>query len=624
MSRSGQVALVIVSILGIVLLLVLIQLRGPSPEAASAPPERFSAVRAMSAFDSTIGGTVPHPVGSQANRVIRDRIVAQFNRLGYETHVRRSFACDGRGVCGTVENITARPPGQPGGPTVVAVAHYDSVPAGPGASDDGTGVAVLLEVARAIRAEHFHNPVMFLVDDGEEAGLLGAEAFVESPVMRFVSAVVNVEARGTSGPSFLFETSRDNRRFIGPIARALPRPDTDSLAPAVYDLLPNDTDLTVFKRVGLSGVNFAYIGDVENYHTPNDDIRHVDLRSVQHQGENVLAAVRVFANSDLSKRTTGNAVWTDVLGFFVISWPSSASLPVAILSLMAAFVAVALLIRDRESTFREVAAGLIAFVASIAAASLAGIVVWYLASLRGMTWLAHPLPSIVAAWTVGVIATVAVVGAFRRQARCAGVLAGIAVAWNVVAIAVAATFPGASYLFLLPAVAMSLVGLVRGMEIADDEPGLIISALIAAIFWFPLATSLYESLGAPSLVVSAIALALVTSTFAPLFDRVSGRAIAIAAAGVLVLALLGALLPPVSASHPRRIPITWLDNGARTQWIAGKVSDRMQQAVRFSPAPGRLFPWSMRATPVFTAPAPAIPLSPVSIEKIGESPPASA
>ena len=130
--------------------------------------------------------------------------------------------------------------------------------AGPGASDDGTGVASLLEIARIIRTEKYRNPVTFLIDDGEEAGLLGAEAFVtDRAYVESIGAVINLEARGTSGPSVLFETSTNNRWFVPIIARALPHPVTTSLFYSIYELLPNDTDLTVFKRVGLTGVKAA-------------------------------------------------------------------------------------------------------------------------------------------------------------------------------------------------------------------------------------------------------------------------------------------------------------------------------------------------------------------------------
>ena len=53
--------------------------------------------------------------------------------------------------------------------------------------------------------------LVFLVDEGEEAGLLGASGFVaDHPLAPAIGAVVNLEARGTSGPSVMFETSGDN------------------------------------------------------------------------------------------------------------------------------------------------------------------------------------------------------------------------------------------------------------------------------------------------------------------------------------------------------------------------------------------------------------------------------
>ena len=55
----------------------------------------------------------------------------------------------------------------------------------------------------------------------------------------------------------------------------MPRPSTSSLFYEVYEHLPNDTDLTVFKRLGLAGINFAAIGHVVHYHTPLDNLENV-------------------------------------------------------------------------------------------------------------------------------------------------------------------------------------------------------------------------------------------------------------------------------------------------------------------------------------------------------------
>ena len=92
------------------------------------------------------------------------------------------------------------------------VAHYDSVPGGPGVADDGAGVAAIIETVRALKEmKPLQNDVIILLTDGEENGMLGAKAFVEDhPWVKDVGLVLNFEARGNKGPSFMFETSDNN------------------------------------------------------------------------------------------------------------------------------------------------------------------------------------------------------------------------------------------------------------------------------------------------------------------------------------------------------------------------------------------------------------------------------
>jgi hypothetical protein len=511
--RTAAIALV----LALLAVVVGWRLRGPDPKPASAPAAEFSAERALEAERATIGGTTPHPIGSAENHAVRDRLIARLRSLGYDVHVERSFACSAHPLCGTVENIIARAPGSSSAAPVVFSVHYDSVPAGPGASDDGSGVAALLEVARIVRSEHYRNPIVFLVDDGEEAGLLGAEAYVAQH--HDTAAVVNVEARGTSGPSYLFETSTRNRWFLPAVARALPTPVTTSLFATIYDRLPNDTDLTIFKGAGVPGVNFACIGNVAAYHTPNDDIAHVDLRTLQHQGDNALAALRTFANADLHQGSDQSAVWFDVLGFFVIWWPAKWTLIIAIVSSLVALEGA------RRAGAREVVTGVLLFLAMIVLAAIGGFVAGIAEPLR----VAHPLPLTIAAACFGVAASL-----LRRS------LAATAVAWNLFAIVLALTLPGASYLFVVPAAALSLA-------LFTTE---VLPPIIAAILWLPITFVIYEALGRPALVVIAVATALLASTIP--IRRASRGAVALLIIGGVLMMAVAASLPKYTSATPER------------------------------------------------------------------------
>src|SRR5271165_1031482 len=144
---------------------------------AMAPTTVFSAARAEAVLARVLGPEHPHPVSSVENAAVRARVLKEFSDLGVPAHTYRAFTCNSwRGfgfvACATVTDIIADVvPGS--GKAVVMMAHYDSVPAGPGASDDESGVATVLEAARALKSGHTKSmhPVIALITDGEEAGL---------------------------------------------------------------------------------------------------------------------------------------------------------------------------------------------------------------------------------------------------------------------------------------------------------------------------------------------------------------------------------------------------------------------------------------------------------------------
>ncbi|HET7452069.1 MAG TPA: M28 family peptidase, partial [Thermoanaerobaculia bacterium] len=344
-------------------------MRPPRPRPADIPASEFSAIRAHRVLAALVGDGVSHPEGSPGAAAIRERIASEFRRIGDVPAVRTAFVCDTWGTCGTVSNVVVERPGEAGRKAVLFSAHYDSVSAGPGASDDGMGVAALVEVARALRAAPLRRPTVFLIDDGEEQGLLGARAFADSREATGILADVNLEARGTSGPSFLFETSEGDR-WLARLFSRLPHPATSSLFATIYRAMPNDTDLTVFRAHRIAGINFACIGGVVRYHTPRDDVAHADLRTLQHHGENALAMARALDGAPESA-DGADAVWFDLLGRTVVGWPASATLPAAILVGVLAAAGTALRLRSPAVTVGRFALGLAAVVATVVAAAAA-------------------------------------------------------------------------------------------------------------------------------------------------------------------------------------------------------------------------------------------------------------
>src|SRR6185369_6701823 len=140
--------------------------------------------------------------------------------------------------------------------------------------------------------------------------------------------------RGNTGPSIMFESSNNNAWLIDGLDQAAPAPISNSLANEVYRLLPNDTDLTVFKKAGWAGLNFAYIDGLTHYHTRLDDLGNTDERSLQHQGSYALALARYFGNVDLTRGGQGNAVYFNILGTALLHYSYAWNIPLAIFTLL--------------------------------------------------------------------------------------------------------------------------------------------------------------------------------------------------------------------------------------------------------------------------------------------------
>ncbi|HYO12196.1 MAG TPA: M20/M25/M40 family metallo-hydrolase [Thermoanaerobaculia bacterium] len=609
------------ALLALVLVLAVVRTRPLEPKPQDVPLTEFSAVRAREVLRTLLIDGSPHPTGSAMNARVRERILTHLRWMGLTPEVEEGFACSDLGNCARVFNVVARLEGTQPGKAVVLMAHYDSVPAGPGVADDMAGVAAILETARALKAgPPPRSPVILLLTDGEEAGLLGVRAFAEqSPRMEQVGAVVNLEARGSSGPSLLFETSGADGWMIPRYAGGAERPLSSSVFATIYDRLPNDTDLTVFKSRGVPGLNFAFIRNPLHYHTPEDNLENLSSASLQHHGDNALAAVRGLSGADLASPPPGRAVFFDLLGFFVVRWPAGWTLLLAGLALVAVIAAVVLAHRRGVFAGASLGGGLLAFLLGVVLAAVAAFALQTL--LRGAfpaVWAANPLPAKVAFWLLPLAAVLAA-AAWLSRARSAGLWAGVWLAWGVVGLLLAILAPGVSYLFLVPALVAGVAGLAllgspSGRALASFLP-----ALAGGLLWFPILLALYDGLGLGGLFVTGVLVGLFATTLAPLValaDRAWRRwaPVAIAALAV-VFAVVAMSTAPFSPQAPRPLPLQYhfdADTGL-ARWIAfagGRpLPEPLRRAVPFAQEPVRPFPWSAPQARALAASAPALALS---------------
>lgn len=626
-------------VLGLVLLvlvfaLTLLRYAPPAPAAADAPAGEFSAARAMELLRGLVGDGEPRPVGSEGNARARGWLVEQLTAMGYTPQVQEAVACSRYGSCGRVANVLARLEGTGGSGALLLMAHYDSVPAGPGAADDGAGVATVLEIARILKqGTQPKNTVIFLLDDGEESGLLGAEAFAgQHPWADEVRMVVNVEARGSSGASLMFETSPGNAWTLPFFARGVERPVTSSVFYTIYQALPNDTDFTVFKRRGVPGFNFAFVGGPLDYHKPTDNLEQLSTATVQHQGDNALGLARTLAAADLSGAPSGNAVFFDVFAWTTLWWSEGLNLVLAVVALVLVVVSLVVLGRRRQLTGGGVLLGLLTWLVSVVLGlALAWVLGFVLRALGAIPspwvsfWTASPGALQAALWFAALVAALVAANLLGRRAGSWGTWAGVWLWWAVLGLALAVEVPGTSFLFVVPALVAGVFGLLAAWTGSAllGRLAVLLPAVAAASLFFFLALMIYLGLGSVTAGILAVAIlvTLVAGTLMPLAAEAARRWLvtAVAAAAMVVAAILAVAAPRFTADDPRFVNVTYFEDGDSGEAhlvvpVWQRMPAPMRQAAEFAPEPQWPFPWG-DGRPVFSiAPVAAAALPPPQVE----------
>ncbi|WP_314591527.1 M20/M25/M40 family metallo-hydrolase [Paenibacillus terrigena] len=508
----------------------MLQVQAPKPAPNDAPADQFSADRALEKLKVIAKNA--HPIGSASHTEVRDYLISELRQLGYQPEIQKATVSSdlATDLSGNIENIVTRIPGTNSSKALMIAAHYDSVPEGPGAADDGAGIAAMLETVRAIQAgQPLKNDLILLMTDGEEMGLLGAKAFIQDhPWVQDVGLVLNFEARGNKGPVFMFETSDQNGWIIQEFMKAAPQPIAYSLIYNVYKLMPNDTDLTMFKQGGLPGMNFAFGMGLDAYHSPTDTPENLDQRSLQHHGEYMLNLSRHFGQLDLSEVRQEDRIYFNVFGWHMVSYPQSWAIGFIALGVLLFVFTLWHGFRQHRLTLRGMVGGILIPIGSL------GLVYGVI------TWLWHFIPSnlsrgqymdiltkshISVYYLIGLLVVTALItiGLYRwlsRYVRTENVWASILLLWLLFGVATAFMLPGGSYLMFWPFV-FSLIGINISFQCREERwtwlaalfavPGLV---LITPIFYLVYMMMTLNMAGALMTVV-----ALASTLIYPVFSK---------------------------------------------------------------------------------------------------------
>ena len=553
----------------------------PSPPAKVAAGA-FDTQRAIGRLARILGDERPHPVDSPANDAVRERLMAELRGIGLDPQVRAAMDCnitpESRGMgCAMTRNVVASI-GPATGHRLLLNAHYDSTPTGPGASDDGLGVATLIEVAANLRAAPPPRPVTFLFNEGEEFGLNGARAFVaHDPLASEVDSLINVDTRGVSGPALMFETNLPNGPALGDYARASSRPYANSVSADFANLIPNTTDVTVFKERGWKTLSYSIIGNETRYHSPGDTVAALDRASLYHVGSEILSATRVVVG-EASAGPGGRMVFTDIAGRGFMALPL----------LVAGGLLIAILLGTAFVAYREKALGAplgrLALVAAGAMLGTAALVALIGLIQPGDYWRAYPVVAYLAVYATMLVIEMALLVRLagtidRRRLRIAGWL--VIVLFGAVA---SLALPGASIYFLAPPLVALAAMLVERRSAAAATSLFWIAALVQLLMFAEL-LALIEMLlvdGPTSAVVPLAALAalpLLVEVRSGESSRRSLAALAIAALGLLVGALA---MPRTSAERPGGLTLSYVRDEVSKQslWAVSNKQSPLPDAIK--------------------------------------------
>jgi MFS family permease len=483
-TQSQLAALLMLIVLSLITVLCVRQQLTPDVVPDTAAATAHSSQRAMAHLRQI--ARKPHPIGSDEHRVVRDYIFDTLTGMGVEVELQSTVVWRSRGdaaVAATVDNVVARLRGSGDGSAILLDAHYDSVAMAPGAADDAAAVAVLLETLRAVQAgPPLTNDLILLINDAEEVGLLGTKAFIDQhPWAEDVRLVLNLEARGSSGPSLMFQTSPGNAGLIRALAEAAPDPVATSLSHDVYKLLPNDTNFSIYRRAGHAGYDFAFVDQVYAYHTELDSVELIDERSLQHHGSYTLSLVRHFGAmtpQELAQISDDqqDSIYFNILGHTMVRYPAVWAMHLAVLLAILTVAVIVLAMRRKRATAWGLLKGGFLSAATILVTAVA---IWLL------RWLVLRLDSGSAEMLSGepyngkLYAAAAVCLALaifswifawtrKRWVNATELALGAAFLWLIGAFATAAYLTGGSYLFSWPLL-FALAGITAHLLLTSDD-----------------------------------------------------------------------------------------------------------------------------------------------------------
>lgn len=497
----------------------------------------------------------PRAIGDYHHGTTRRYLIKALNQAGLTVRTQQSTVYNSKSkTAAPVVNIMASYPGtNPEAPTLMLMAHYDAAQFNStGAADDASGVAVILEVVHAYlqSGQRPENNLLVLITDGEEVGLLGAQAFIKEQLMNHnIKLIINLEARGSAGPVMMWpETVAGNRGLIeGFVKAGVPLPVTTSLHYEIYRQLPNDTDLTPFNQTaGIDGFNLAFIDDHFNYHTRQDTLENLSANTLAHQMIQTKALLSHFADADLNALSSDESlVYFNLPGWGLVTYGTGLNLVLWLIT--AALLIGNLWVRGRTTSQSATGSWWSATLAVVLIPALVMLLCMVVLWITGLLFPGHQdiwqgFPYQGHIMMLGLLLTAALLSSFgwgQRTGDHFKLVWILQLLWLVLTGYLMNSMPGSGFL-VLPVLASTLGLLI--WQLSDRWGSQLLLVMLVLTGWLmgSILINLPIALGVAMLPATAVIVSLLLGLFAPVMSATTNKlnALMVCVVPLLVMAMV--------------------------------------------------------------------------------------
>ncbi|KAJ7681779.1 hypothetical protein B0H17DRAFT_942691 [Mycena rosella] len=276
----------------------------------------------------------PHPFISHANDIVHSYILDRMRNVTdgieyievYDDVVSNaswaSWAFSTTAVYNEGTNVLVKIEGSdpqyaPSG-GVLFSAHYDSVSTASGSTDDGMGVATLMQLVEYLARNRPKRTAVFNINNGEEDGLHGAFTFLKHPWSNLTDTFLNLEGAAAGGRPLLF------RGTSTPALRSfhVPHPHGNVLSSDAFSrgVIRSGTDYTVYTGAGMEGLDLAFYRKRSSYHTKYDAIPYTEgqEKALWAMMESAQASAVSLLSNDRTHGSGSPPVYFDLFGAWLV------------------------------------------------------------------------------------------------------------------------------------------------------------------------------------------------------------------------------------------------------------------------------------------------------------------